>query len=490
MTIRSLPPRVRALVILLSVAVLSAVAACATNPATGQQQLSFFGEAEEIQMGAEVDRDFLSNFRTYEDPALEAYVAALGSRLAAVSERPDLPWSFRIVDDEIINAFALPGGRIYVTRGLLAHLNREAELVGVLGHEIGHVTARHSVNALSRELAISVGVVAGLVLLEAGDTAELASSLGMGLLFLKFGRNQERQADQLGVRYAERADFDPHGVVDALRVLQEVSQAQGDGWFPAWLSTHPDPDRRWQRLAEETGLGPGRPPGALQPEIDAFLPRLDGLSYGMDPRNGVFRGNAYVQVRDGYQVSFPDGWEIEREGQTVAAASSAGDAMMMLLPQPVETHQDAAAAFAQEDWVAVHQTWDERLVGLPARVLRFGADLDDEQARGIAAFVHTGGGVVAVIGLSSADTWPTYGRMLEGFVRSIGGVRGLQQGPTHPDRLQIVTLDRAMTVGQIARHYSPHVDPSALALLNHVAVDQQIPAGRKVKVVRRAGPGS
>jgi len=490
MTLRSLPPRLRALVILAGVAALIAIAACAINPATGQQQLSFFGEAEEIQLGAEVDRDFLSNFRAYEDPDLEAYVASLGSRLAAVSERPDLPWSFRIVDDEIINAFALPGGRVYVTRGLLAHLNREAELVGVLGHEIGHVTARHSVNALSRELAISAGVVAGLVLLDAGDTTELASSLGLGLLFLKFGRNQERQADQLGVRYAERAQFDPHGVVDALRILQEVSQAQGDGWSPVWLSTHPDPDRRWQRLAEETGLGPSRPASALQPEVDAFLSRLDGLSYGVDPRNGVFRGNAYVQLRAGYQVTFPEGWEIEREGQSVSAASSAGDAVMMLLPQVGETPQDAAAAFAQEDWVVVHQSWDESLVGLPARLVRFGADLDDEQARGVAAFVRTSGGVVAVIGVSSAETWPEVGRMLESSVRSIGGVRGPRQGPTLPDRLEIVTLDRAMSMGQIARRYSPHLDPSALALLNHVAVDQQIPAGRKVKVVRRAHPGS
>ena len=147
--------------------------------------------------------------------------------------------------------------------GLLAHLGREAELAGVLGHEVGHVTARHSVNALSRQLALTVGLIAGLELLEAGDTTELVSSLGLSLLFLKFGRNQERQADQLGVRYTQRAGIDPHGVVDALQVLQSVSQAQAGGWFPTWLSTHPNPDKRSQRLAEETGLGPGRPRSEL-----------------------------------------------------------------------------------------------------------------------------------------------------------------------------------------------------------------------------------
>ncbi len=167
---------------------LAVLTACSINPATGNSQLAFFDEAEEIALGAEVDRDFLANFRRYEDPELEAYVAALGHRMAAVSERPSLPWSFHIVDDEMVNAFAVPGGRIYVTRGLLAHLTSEADLAGVLGHEIGHVTARHSVNALSRELAIGLGAAVGLALLDVGEAGEEVASLGLGLMFLKFSR--------------------------------------------------------------------------------------------------------------------------------------------------------------------------------------------------------------------------------------------------------------------------------------------------------------
>ena len=468
-------------------AALTTLAACAINPATGQNQLSFFNEAEEIQLGVQVDQEILANSRTYDDPKLEAYVSELGMRLAAVSERPDLPWSFRIADDEIVNAFALPGGRIYVTRGLLAHLSREAELAGVLGHEIGHVTARHSVNGLSRELAISAGVVAALVLLDSGETAEIVTGLGLNLLFLKFGRNQERQADQLGVRYVRGAGLDPHGVVDVLRVLQVVSSAQSDGWFPVWLSTHPDPDKRWQRLADETGLGPGRPASSLQDEVDTYVARLDGLVYGSDPRNGVLEENAWVQLRDGYQMAFPVGWEIEREGQTLAAENAPKDSLVMLLPQLGATVHEAADSFADEEGVVTHEFWDESLGGLEARLTYFEADLgdgtEDEPTRGLAAFVRTQGRIVAVLGLSAAEFWPERRREIERSVRSIGRIVRPERYAAEPQRLKVVTLDRAMNATEIARRYSPDAEAGTIALLNQMDENSRIEAGRRVKVL-------
>ncbi len=463
------------------------VAACAVNPATGRKQLSFFGHAEEIELGAEVDREFLSTSDVYDDPALESYVAGLGRRLAAVSERPDLPWTFRVVDDPIVNAFALPGGFIYVTRGLLAHLNREAELAGVLGHEVGHVTARHSVHGLSRDLAIAAGVLAGLALVEADETAQTVAVLGLGLLTLKFGRNQERQADQLGVRYAERAGLEPHGVVDALRVLQAVSQAQGDGWFPVWLSTHPDPDNRWQRLAAETGLGPGRPASELEPEVDDFLARLDGLVWGPDPRNGAVRENAYVHLRDGFRLSFPAGWKIQREGQTLAAADAAGEALLWLQPQLQKSESEAAAAFSEQDGIAVQESWSETLGGLAARLVRFDATVEERRMRGLAAFVRTPRRVVAVLGVTPADLWPERRAALESAVRSIGGVGPGEDRAAEPARLAIVTLDRTMTAREIAGRYSPGVEPATLALLNQVGLDEPIRAGRRVKTIRAGG---
>jgi predicted Zn-dependent protease len=474
----------RALALVLLAALGTLLTACAINPATGQSQLSFFTEAEEIALGAEVDHEFLSNSRRYDDPELVEYVADLGRRLAAVSERPDLPWSFHVSDDEIVNAFALPGGRIYVTRGLLAHLESEAELAGVLGHEIGHVTARHSVNGLSRDLAISLGVAAGLVLFDVDETGELVTSLGLSLMFLKFSRNQERQADQLGVRYTERAGLEPHGVVEALRVLRSVSQAQGDGWFPVWLSTHPDPDRRWQRLAEETGLGPGRP--STDAEINTYVSRLDGMVYGPDPRNGVIEGNAYVQLRDGFQMSFPAGWKIEREGQTLAAGNASEDAVVMLLPQLAETVNEAADTFGEQDGISIDKSWDETLGGLPARFANFRATIDEETIWGIAAFVRTPGRVVAILSLAEYDAWPRYGEAMQRSMRSVGRVTQPDRRASEPARLRIVDLQREMNARQIAQQYSPKTEPATIALLNQVDIDEPIPAGRRVKIVQTA----
>jgi predicted Zn-dependent protease len=472
-------------VLVAAVAALASLTACATNPATGQSQLSFFTEAEEIVLGAEVDREFLGNSRRYDDARLDSWVAALGHRLAAVSERPDLPWSFHVTDDEIVNAFALPGGRIYVTRGLLAHLDSEAELAGVLGHEIGHVTARHSVHGLSRQIAWTLGVAAGLAVFDAGEAGELVSSLGLGLMFLKFDRDQERQADQLGVRDLQRAGFDPHGVVDALRVLQQVSQAQDDGWLPAWLSTHPDPDKRWQRLADEMQLGP-RPP-TDDSEIAAYLARIDGLVYGADPRNGTLVDSVYVQQRDGFQMSFPAGWEIEREGQTLSAESAAEDSLLMLLPQTAESVPGAVASFGGEDGITVDKSWDETLGGLPARVVDFRVTVDEEAVWGKAAFVQTPGRVVAVVAVAAYDAWPRHGQELQSAMRSIGRVSPAKRYPGNPRRLRVVSLPRAMDAREIARRYSPQTDPATIALLNQVRVDQPLAAGRRVKIVENGG---
>ena len=178
----------------------------------------------------------------------------------------------------------------------------------------------------------------------------------------------------------------------------------------------------------------------------------------------------------------------ERKKTMEIAVEECGDkdALVMVLPQLGESAQEAAAALAEEDWVVVDQSWDETLGGLPARLLRFAADLEDEQVRGVAAFVRARGRVLAVLGLSSAESWPTRQRALERSVRSIGRVTRPQPWSSEPDRLEIVTLDRAMTVRQIAQRYSPGIEPATLALLNQVAVDQQIRRGRRVKIIRKA----
>src|SRR3954469_9255079 len=173
------------------------VAACATNPVTGKRKLSLVSEQQEIQMGQEGAQQVAQEIGLINDQALQNYVQGVGAAIAAKSERPNLPWTFRVVDDPSPNAFALPGGFIFVTRGLLDLMNNEAEMAFGVGHEIGHVTARHSVQQMSQQqvaqLALGVGAVLSPTVAQFGNVA----SQGLGLLFLKYGRDDERQADDL-----------------------------------------------------------------------------------------------------------------------------------------------------------------------------------------------------------------------------------------------------------------------------------------------------
>ena len=201
-------------------------------------------------MGRESDAQVRAEMGVYDDPELTKYVSDIGLKLAKLSERPNLPWQFTVVDQAAINAFALPGGFIYVTRGILPFLDNEAELAGVLGHEIGHVTARHSVRQYSR----TIGGVAALgalgVFIPAARPFGQISEQALGLLFLKYGRADELQADQLGARYEATGGWDPAGVPGMLATLGRLDEAAGDRkGVPNWLSTHPDPLTRVSEIA-------------------------------------------------------------------------------------------------------------------------------------------------------------------------------------------------------------------------------------------------
>src|SRR6267142_311046 len=198
--------RCTCLALLLALATL--VAGCATNPVTGKRELSLMSEAQELQIGQQQDAEVRKEMGVYNDRALQEYVTTLGLKLAQVSERPNLPWHFTVLDVPAINAFALPGGYIYITRGILPFLDDESQLAGVLGHEIGHVTARHAASQYSKSVASQVGLIAASIFAPGGQAIAQAGGTGLGLLLLKNSRDDEAQADGLGVRYSARAGWD------------------------------------------------------------------------------------------------------------------------------------------------------------------------------------------------------------------------------------------------------------------------------------------
>ena len=266
---------------------LSSAAACAVNPATGERQFMLLSEDQEIEMGRDADGQVTEAYGLYPSDELQTFVRGIGEDLAARSERPQLPWSFKVVDDPVVNAFALPRGFIFITRGILASLNSEAELAGVLGHEIGHVTARHSASQLSRQQLQQIGLGVGAAVSSDFASAAGVLSAGFQLLNLRYSRGDESQSDELGVRYMSRAGYDPNALVGVFQTL--ALAAGGGGRLPEWQSTHPNPENREAKIRELVASS-GQDYSGYTSGRDEYLLRLDGPGVRREPPGGFLRG--------------------------------------------------------------------------------------------------------------------------------------------------------------------------------------------------------
>jgi len=464
---------------ILTVLALCILAACALNPATGKRQLSLIGEAQEVEMGRETDPTIRQTFGTYDDDELQVYVERIGRGLAAVSERPGLDWHFQVLDDTTVNAFAVPGGYIYVTRGILAQLDSEAELAGVLGHEIGHVTARHSVNQLSKAQVSTVLLGAGMMLSpELAQFGQAAQQM-MGLMFMKFSRDDEKQSDDLGLRYMERAGYDPHVMPEVFEMLRRVSESGEAGRVPAWASTHPDPERRFERTqAQLAGVEKGGIVG-----IDSYLDRIDGMTFGPDPRDGFFTDNRFDHPELGFRFDFPPGWKTVNAREVVFAVSGDQRALVRIALAR-ETNPETAARqyFASQD-VSAGAEWIREIHGLPAESRGFRRNTESGVVRGMVAFVRYSGRVYQIEGMAVQESWEGY----EGIVLdSIASFRELTDSSAlaaQPDRVEIVRLTESMTIAEIAQRYPVTVSVETLALVNNVAPGDRLEAGRHVKLI-------
>jgi predicted Zn-dependent protease len=458
------------------------LAACATNPATGRRQLSLVSEAQEIQMGREADQQVTASIGLYPEASLQSYVQRVGAGLAASSERPTLQWTFRVVDDPTVNAFALPGGYIYVTRGLLAHLGSEAELASVLGHEIGHVTARHSVSQMSKAQLLNMGLIVGMILRPQLQNFGGLAAAGLELLFLKYSRNDESQADELGLRYLTRAGYDPRPMTQVFRTLERVGTVEGEGRIPTWLSTHPDPGDRGRRITTAIAALPAGQAGG-RVERDAYLQRIDGIVFGEDPREGYFKGNTFYHPGMRFRVEFPAEWKPSNQKQAVGAMSPGQDAVVVITLANRESPQAAYQEFFSQPGIQRGQPWQGNINGLTAYSNAFAAQTDQGVLEGLAAFVQHEGKVFQILGYAPSSRWPRYEPTITSSVGSFAPLTDRRFLSVQPKHLDLVTLPQAMTIEEFARRYPSTVSVQVLAIINEVEPGQRMEAGGKVKRV-------
>jgi predicted Zn-dependent protease len=467
-------PRSAVAVVLIAVS-----SGCATNPATGRRQVMLVGEQGEIDMGREADPQIGAAYGLYPDEDVQQYVAGLGKSLAATSERPNLPWTFRVVDDPTVNAFALPGGFIYVTRGLMSHLTSEAELVSVLGHEIGHVTARHTAAMVSKQqlamLGLGVGMIVRPELQRFGDLAQA----GVGLMFLKFGRDAEREADDLGLRYLGRQSYDPREAVEVFSVLDRVSRQTGEGRLPSWLSTHPAPEDRAQRLQAVITAGNLSGNRVAREE---YLSHLDGMVFGENPREGFFVQSAFYHPELRFTLVYPQGWKTENQRQAVGAVSPGQDALVVLSMARGTSADQAAREFFNQQGVQPAGAQREEIGGMPAVVGSFEAVSNQTMIAGRAAFVEHEGKVFRILGYTPQARWRTYSGVVDRTIASFRRLTDRRYLDVEPRRIDIVDLAQPTPVSALAARGAT-VSADVLALINGVPAGGTVPAGRAKTVV-------
>jgi predicted Zn-dependent protease len=478
--------RRRAVALLTGAALAGALEGCVRNPATGRRQLSLISEAGEIAIGRENDQAIVAQLGLYGDESLQNYIQELGARLAARSERPHLPWTFRVVDDPIVNAFALPGGFIYVTRGIMAHVANEAQLAGIIGHEIGHVTARHSVSRLSSAQLAQFGLAVGSILSPTVERYSGLAGAGLQLLFLSHSRDDENEADELGVRYLTRSRYDARHLPAVFTMLDRVSAAQGGGRLPEWLATHPDPGDRARRLEQLAGRLPPDSLGTVVNE-DSYLRRLAGMVYGTDPREGYFTGTTFVQPQLRFQLTFPPGWNTSHTRQAVRAVSPEQDAVVQVAPAQGRDPAAVAQRFAAQQGLAAGVPQRVSVNGLAGVALPFGAQTQQGSLRGAALFVEHGGRVYQVLGFAAAARWDTRSSAAEGAMQSFRPLTDPAAINVQPLRLDVVPSG-GRSLEQLARERDSPVPPAELALLNQVEPGAALPSGQLVKLVTGQAP--
>ncbi len=489
----SISPRLSLAALALGI-VLAALGGCATNPVTGGQDVVLMSEAQEIETGRKMHPQVLQEYGRYDDEALQQYVNAVGQRIAAQSHRPNLQFTFTVLDSDVVNAFALPGGYIYVTRGIMSYLNSEAELAAVLGHEVGHVTARHTVRQQTGATAAGVGAVVVGILTGSGDLANVANMAGSALIS-GYGRDMELEADGLGAEYLNRIGYEPEAMIDVVRLLKnqemfEIQKARQENRPPrvyhGVFSSHPDNDTRLHEVvkaAAKVQNAEDRPPNR-----DLYLSHINSLPIGESRAQGVVRGSRLYHADLGITMAFPSGWTVDNQRAQVLAYPLAKDMTMKVSAQ------------APPSGMSPKEFLGRYLQGVPTTAA---GPLTANGLDGYQAVIRTttlpwgnqGPAAVAVLYYNNlAYIFQGAPRQAAGFssfepvffssVKTFRRLRDNEFTAAEPDRIRLIQAGANTRIAQLAQKSAIKKYPvEELRLLNDLYPDKEPTPGQKLKIV-------
>ena len=462
-------------------------------PATGEKRYLGFSWQQEIEIGKQASKEITALFGVYRDPKVERYVTDVGNRVLATShlrragadERVrNTPVTFGVLDSPIINAMALPGGYIYVTRGMLAHLNNEDQLATVLAHEIGHVAARHAARQAWQQ-KIGQGLLLGGAVLGKGLGLPTENILNLGgmaaqLIFTRYSREDELEADKLGVEYSADARYDAREAIALFQTLNRIQEKEGQG-MPSFLSTHPDPGARIQRIREMTGTQPRD----RRPLSDSrYLNAIEGLVLGEDPRQGFVEANVFYHPDLRFRFPVPRGFKVINQPTQVMMVEAQNRAILGFTSTGERSAESAAAKFLSQQGIRILERRPTRSNGLPAFLVLADAQKQDGQVvRILAYFVEYRGAVYHFMGYTAQQA---FGSFRSDFLQAMQGFGEVQDSRIlnrQPVRVMLDAVSRPAPFGALLPRSLPApFTPEEVAILNQVRLNEEIGRGNTLKI--------
>jgi predicted Zn-dependent protease len=460
------------------------------NPVSGKKQLLVMSEQEEIALGKSSDPQVIAEFGSYDDPKLQAFINEKGQEMVKVSHRPNLPFQFKVVDSDVVNAFALPGGYVYFTRGIMAHFNNEAEFAGVLGHEIGHVTARHGALQQRSQILSGIGLIG--VLIAVPGAAQFAEPLsqGMQLLLLKNSRDHESQSDELGVQYSTKIGYDAKEMAEFFSTIDRLSGGP-EGRVPNFLSTHPNPLDRFKRVGELADAEQKKTNNFnLAINRDKYLRMIDGIVYGPDPKQGYTLNNVFYHPILKFQFPVPADWQLQNSPQQVAMAPKDGKAAIIFNLAPEKTLREAANKTISQDSLKLVDSQNLTVNGFPA--IAMVAEQTTKTQQGTQTLriniycIQYDNNIYRFYGMATAADYNTYALTFQNTFKNFRELTDPARINVYPERISIKTVNRTGTLADALKSFG--VADKRLeehAILNGMQQKDQVTAGMLIKVVEK-----
>jgi predicted Zn-dependent protease len=461
--------------------------ACSINPVSGMPELTLISAQQEQKLGDEEAKKVEAEMGLLEDPQFLPYLDALGQRLAKVSPRKDVTYQFHIADMAEPNAFALPGGHIYVSRGLLCLANSEDELAGVVGHEIGHVAARHTVQRISKQgpFAVVFGIVSGITGLFVPLVGNIVGGIGdltQGILFSPYSRGQENEADRVGQEMAAQAGWDPAALSDFLNSLgREVDLMSKEPRKPSFFDSHPATPDRVKKTAEHAKKLTRTEQAPISATHEAFLARLDGMVYGQRAANGMFEGPRFVHPDMNFLLQFPEKWQYDNTPQRIVAAAPSGDAAVVVgaVAEGTDPLDGAREVEKKTKSDVVAKTEKLTINDLPAARTQIKADgnvtLD-------LTWIAHGGLIYQVAGLAQAKQIDTLQPLFRQVAQSFRPLSATERAGIKEKRVRLVKAQAGESIEALAARTNSVWKKEHIAVMNNLTVEDRLKEGQVMKV--------